>query len=302
MRFMLIFLLLFAIPAFAAEGPVTPPQGEVTAIITGDFKNLKHTGSGRIDKIIDHQTILLNDGKIVRLLGLHWPFSGPDVHAHDYASLAIDRLKKRLPTGTEVMLYQSRKKEDRINRMGHQQAHVVIKKTGEWINGDLVREGTAFALTDATHPEMADQLYAFEGQARADNKPIWAGNDGVLYAEHAEAQNNPFFAAIGTGNTFRVVEGTVARSATSQNHLYLNFGKDRNKDFTVRITPAIRKELSRRGIDPMALTGAKLRVRGWLRAWNGPFMELDTPERLEILSQPTTGQNLIGGPENAKNQ
>jgi hypothetical protein len=25
-------------------------------------------------------------------------------------------------------------------------------------------------------------------------------------------------------------------------------------------------------------------VRGWLREWNGPFLEMETPERLEVLS------------------
>lgn len=293
---MLIFLLLFAVPALAAEGSATPPQDKLTAVVTGDFKNLKHTGSGRIDKIIDHQTILLNDGKIVRLLGLHWPFAAPDTPAQDYMGLAMQRLKRLLPPGTEVMLYQSRTKEYRTNRMGHQLAHIVNKASGEWVNGDLVREGLAYALTDIANPEMADHLYGLEDQARTDKTPIWAGKDGILYAEHAEKQDNPFFAAIGSGNTFRVVEGTVERSATSQNHLYLNFGKDRNKDFTVRITPPIRKELARRGIDPMGLTGQKLRVRGWLRAWNGPFMELDTPERLELLNLPQNPTHPEGQP------
>lgn len=278
---------MFAVPAIAAEGLVTTPQTNLAAIVTGDFKSLKHTGSGRIDKVIDHQTLLLNDGKIVRLLGLHWPFSAPDTSTEDISSMAMDRLKNLLPPGTEIILYQTRnQKEGRLNRMGHVLAHVVNKKSGEWINGDLVKEGLAYALTDATNPEMAEQLYALEVIARNNKRPIWNGHNGILRAETAESPDNPFFAAISKGNSFGVVEGTVTTSASVQNHLYLNFGNDRNKDFTIRIAPPIRKELSKRGIDPMGMAGKKVRVRGWLRAWNGPFMDLETPERLEMLDSP----------------
>jgi hypothetical protein len=127
---------------------------------------------------------------------------------------------------------------------------------------------------------MAAQMYQLEDKARAAKLGLWkdGSTDGLL---------TPDTAATGNGQ-FRVVEGTVNRSATAQNNLYLNFGTDWKKDFTVQITPTIRKTLAKRGIDPMGLAGTKIRARGWLREWNGPFLELETPERLELLSK--TGQ------------
>lgn len=284
MRFILLILLLFAAPAIAQEAPA--PQTELQSIVTGDFTDLKHTGLGRIDKIVDNETILLQDGKIVRLLGLEWPFVSDGAEGSPTAEKALERLRSLLPEGTEVMLYQTRnKKAGRINRMGHTLAHIVNKKTGEWINGDLVHEGYAYALTDDSNPQMAQQLYMLEDQARSDKKPLWQGRFGLLRAENAEARGDTsFLSALSGGGSFRVVEGTVARSATARNELYLNFGSNRDKDFTVKISPAIRKALAHRGIDPMGFAGQKLRVRGWIRQWNGPFMELETPERLEILA------------------
>ena len=41
--------------------------------IRGDFSDMKQTATGRADKVIDEQTILMKDGKIVRLLGLDYP-------------------------------------------------------------------------------------------------------------------------------------------------------------------------------------------------------------------------------------
>lgn len=272
-------MILIFIPQLAlAEN--TPPAAR-PPVITGDFTALKHTASARVDKVIDAQTILMKDGKIIRLLGIGYPLSTGD--EPDMSAIAAkERLEKLLPETTEVMLYQKRQltdiKRGRINRMGHVLAHLVNKETQEWIDGTLVSDGLAFALTDAANPEMAAQLLALEQKARSGAKGLWAkeSTQGLLSAETA-AQGN---------GQFRVVEGTVNRAATSKNNLYLNFGNDQRKDFTVMVPVALRKSLARAGTDPMALAGKTVRVRGWLREWNGPFMELETPERLEIVTTP----------------
>lgn len=243
--------------------------------IRGDFTELKQAAAARVDKVIDGQTVLMTDGKIVRLLGIDYPFMAGDAEGGP-SILGKAALEAFLPKGKEVLLYQNKSREHgRINRMGHSLAHLVIKDRGEWVNGALVARGIAWSATDAANPAMAAQLYKLEDDARKAQKGLWSKNSpfGLLTPETA-AQGN---------GAFRVVEGTVNRAATSKNNLYLNFGSDWRKDFTVMITPDIRKSLSRKGIDAMALAGQKIRVRGWLREWNGPFMELETPERLEVL-------------------
>lgn len=243
--------------------------------IRGDFTELKQAGSARVDKVIDDQTVLMTDGKIVRLLGIDYPFMAGDAEGGP-AILGKAALELFLPKGKEVLLYQNKSRQNgRLNRMGHSLAHLVIKDRGEWVNGALIARGVAWAATDATNPAMAAQLYALEDAARKAQKGLWSKDSpfGLL---------TPATAAQGNG-TFRVIEGTVNRAATSKNNLYLNFGNDWRKDFTVMVTPAIRKGLAKKGIDAMSLAGRKIRVRGWLREWNGPFMELETPERLEVL-------------------
>lgn len=263
--------------ATAKPSPETTQAVQGAPLVTGDFtKQLKHTTSLRVVKVIDAQTILMNDGKIVRLSGIGYPFIA-GTNDSDVALTAKLLLEKLLAAGTDVLVYQTRKQtEGRVNRMGHLLAHLVTKKNGEWINGVLLKEGLAWAEPDALNPQMAAQMYALEQQAREAKKFIWSDKSpyGVL---------TPETAARGAG-TFRVIEGTVKRASTSKNSLFLNFGTDWRKDFTVMVSPAVRKALSREGVDPIGLTGRKIRVRGWLREWNGPFLELETPERLEILS------------------
>jgi len=268
MRLFLILLCLAALPAFAQESP-TP------AVVKGDFGDLKHTGSARIDKVIDGQTVMMQDGKIVRLLGLDYPYVNGDAE-NPYAVAGKDLLQTLINNKTEVMLYQTRNiKAGRMNRMGHVLAHLVVKGSDLWVNGALVASGDAFAVTDDANPEMATQLYTLENQARAKGLGLWNARSpsGLL---------TPDTASQGDGQ-FRVVEGTVDRAALNHNNLYLNFGHDWKKDFTVMLSPEIRRTLSHRGTDPMFLSGKHVRVRGWIREWNGPYMELETPERLEIL-------------------
>ncbi len=254
-----------------------------------------------MSKVIDGSTILLNDGKIIRLLGMDYPYvRGSSVSEQSLA--AKDRLEKLLPAGTDVNIWQSRNaKTGRTNRMGHILAHLETKKEDRWINGTLVREGLAFVQTDWNNPDMAQSLYKLEDGARQDALNIWAKGSAYGLLNPENAQN-------GDG-AFRVVEGTIKRAATSKNNLYLNFGEDRNKDFTVMVSSGLRKDLSKRGIDPMNLSGQKVRVRGWIRIWNGPFMELESAERLEILSthkptdlsaplptEPSTTPDITGQP------
>jgi len=289
MRMLLLILFLTLLPQLAvAENTQAAP--EAAPVVKGDFTAMKHVSSNRVDKVIDAQTVLMKDGKIVRLLSIDYPAaSGDDISEPAIAAKA--RLDKLLPETTEVMLFQKRNrmaddKSGRSNRMGHVLAHLVIKvkdnEEGEWINGALVAEGLAWASTDASNPEMAQQLYALEQKARDGGKGLWAKNSafGLL---------TPETAGEGDGQ-FRIVEGTVNRAASSKNNLYLNFGTDMKKDFTVMIPAGQRRQYARLGIDPMALSGQKIRVRGWIRSWNGPFMELETPERLEIVaaSRPST--------------
>lgn len=244
-----------------------------------NFGSLKRTGVGRVDQVLDGLTILLKDNKIIRLSSLDIPdFAYPEGGTFNMA--AKEALGMLLPSGSEVLIYQTRKaKVGRTNRMGQELAHLV-KKDGEiWINGELVRHGYARAMPSDANPDMTEELYAMEEQARAKNLALW-GPDGwpVL---------SPDNAAEGIGE-YRLVVGTVESAATVKNNLYLNFGKNWKEDFTVMVPPSVRRDLARRGIDPQSLTHHKIRARGFIRSYNGPYMELENDLRLEFADPAAT--------------
>jgi micrococcal nuclease len=84
--------------------------------------------------------------------------------------------------------------------------------------------------------------------------------------------------------------------------LYLNFAPDWRSDFTISIERKDAASFTSAGLDPAALAGKRLRVRGWLAWRNGPMIETTHPEQVELLpvdggegeAKPPPGQRAIG--------
>lgn len=277
-RLSLFILILCALssvhPVNAQDMETVPDEAPKT-----DFTSLKQTGSGRVDTIIDALTVMLKDGKIIRLSSLDIPgFVYPEPSEHSLASK--EALEKLLPEGTEILLYQTVKpKVGRENRMGQLLAHIETKTDHIWVQGYMIAHGFARTAPTARNFELSEAMYALEKTARDEQKGLWADDSYPVLPDTDAIQAN---------GTFAVIEGTVQRTASVRNDVYLNFGADWRKDFTIQIKPAVRKLLVREGIDPLALNGVPVRVRGWVREYNGPLIELNHPASLEILQSDGT--------------
>lgn len=281
-----IFLIIgFLVPVTASFAQETNEPAPIK-VPTADFSALKHTKSGRIDKVIDGLTVILKDKTIIRLASLDIP----DFHIWrdaPYSEAALKLLEETLPEGTEVMIYQTRMaKKGRTNRMNHELAHIQTKATKDintdatkrepiWIQGLLLAHGLGRVQVAPNASEMVTQMFDAEQTARSAKLGIWADDsDFPILTPETASQSMGEFA---------IVEGVVEKTASIRNNIYLNFGKDWKKDFTIMITPTLRKKLAHNGIDPSRYTQKPVRVRGWVREYNGPLIELETIEHLEIL-------------------
>ena len=111
-------------------------------------------------------------------------------------------------------------------------------------------------------------------EARQAKRGLWA-NPKYAVATPDTARNFE--------NDWAIVEGTVYGTALNNNMLYLNFGPDWHTDFTIAINSAVRRDMEVAHIDPLSLSNKRVRVRGWLRDYNGPYMELDNVVWLETI-------------------
>ena len=84
--------------------------------------------------------------------------------------------------------------------------------------------------------------------------------------------------------TFQLVEGKVLKAARIKGRVYLNFGDDWKTDFTVTIGVPARRMFREAGTDPLSLEGKRIRVRGWLKRYNGPMIAATHPEQIEVVA------------------
>ncbi|HEY8189946.1 MAG TPA: thermonuclease family protein [Micavibrio sp.] len=273
----LSFFIALIIPfaAFAADEPPILPSLDTAA----DARPLQQTQSERMAQVIDDHHILLKNGRVVELTGIEIPQS-TGFGASEQAAAAGAFIKSLFEkdADSDVMLYQTPGAgKGRTNRLGHDLAHVVRKNGHIWIQGALLANGLARARPTPDNPELAIRMMALEDQARMAGKGLWAKDSQYRLIQATDP--------IEITDQFAVVEGVVKNVSTINNVTYLNFGDDWRKDFTTGIPSAIRQAMSRNNLDVFRLQNQRVRVHGWLRAYNGPYIELEMPVLLEEVSK-----------------
>lgn len=251
-------LLILAGPALALEGLTRGGEGQVVAVIDGD-------------------TVTLDSGLEVRLVGIQAPKlplgrpNFPKWPLADEAKAALEQMSLR----RRVVLWHGGARRD---RHGRALAHLVTDR-GDWLQGRMLEAGLARVYTFEDNRARAREMLALEAAAREARRGVWAHPFYAVREAQELAQGN-WRAAL---DTFILVEGRVRRVAEVRGRAYLNFGDDWKTDFTVSVSPRD-LELFRRADAPLAaLEGARVRVRGWLVARNGPAIDATHPEQIERL-------------------
>lgn len=268
-----IVVLFFCVASIFSNAALAEGAMNSITLQETSLKTLKQGKNDTVTRIIDPLTIELKEHGLVRLTGLDVPDADP-YNQGPLAQSAFEILGDML-IDQNVRIYQTKKKnEGQKNRMGHHLFHIFMVDSDSWIQGTLVRLGLARVRTDKSSAYLADELYTLEAQAREEKLGLWAFEDyQVLTPDTAEEHLD----------SFQIVEGTVISAARKKSTLYLNFGKDWRKDFTVSIKTADLKTFSKSGVSPQNFNGKKIRVRGWLRDYNGPHMDIDHAERFEVI-------------------
>ncbi|MEQ8404542.1 MAG: thermonuclease family protein [Oceanicaulis sp.] len=152
------------------------------------------------------------------------------------------------------------------------------------VDGDL-----AEALVGAGHlivwPRPGETLdfsalHAAEARAREAGAGGWASGAFAVHGPDPNALAQHLDSAV-------IVEGLVADTGEARDgRAFVNFGLDWRTDFTATADRRSRAAFEAAGIDLMALEGARIRVRGWLYATNGPSISLTHPAQLELVDAP----------------
>jgi micrococcal nuclease len=239
-----------------------------------DFSELRQAGTAIGEQAIDPLRLHLKDGRVILLAGIEIP--DYDSYEPGPISLAARDLLKEMAEGERIRLFVTKDASSgRLSRMGDMLAHIEVQKEKKWVQGALLAAGLARVRPARRNTEMAGPMLALEDQARRVKKGLWADPRFAVLTPETAAKGE---------NNWGIVEGTVYSASTNRNIVYLQFGSDWHNDFTVALSSDIRRAFEKVGTDPLSLGGKKIRVRGWLREYNGPYLELENTAWLQILS------------------
>lgn len=123
---------------------------------------------------------------------------------------------------------------------------------------------------------------AAENQAVAARRGLWAAPGALLAADDAEALRS-------AEGRFSVVQGRVSSVRTVGRLTYINFGGPGSGSLTVTILERDMAAFRAGGLEPAAIRGQILRVRGIVTIRRGPFVAAAIPEALTIAEMPVRG-------------
>lgn len=241
-----------------------------------------------VTRIVDGETVALDDGSELRLLGALVP-RAVDVGAPAGqwpAELAAAAELSALLLGRSIELALG---GERVDRYGRLRAHAFVRDAEgvRWVQGHLLRQGLARAFAQAGDPigdrDCLEALLAAEREAREARRGLWADAAYAIRQASRPAELARY------RNTFQVVEGRVVRVAQVRGALHLNFSRDRRTGFSASLRGDDLQLLGIYRDDPSQLAGRRVRMRGWIELRPAPAIDLSAAGLVEVLDEPGAG-------------
>ena len=231
-------------------------------------------GAARIVEVVDGDTVVLDTGEQVRMVGIQapkLPLGRPYFPTWPLACEAKGALEALALNRVVTLSFGGR----RLDRHGRLLAHL-HRADGLWLQGEMLRLGLARVYSFRDNRALVPEMLALEATARDARRGIWA--DRFYAVRRAEPGAAPY-------DGFELVVGRVLDVAERRQRSYLNFGADWKTDFTVSIETRHRRLFEAEGWDLATLKGRLVRVRGWVKRFNGPLIEVTHPEQIELLAE-----------------
>ncbi len=244
----------------------------------------------------DAHTLLLDDGSELRLTGILPPFlpagTAPKL-AHTTPSSGpapwppLEQAHQALVKLAQAQTVQLGAAGGKPNRYGQilAQAYIIPQNSKDqpphapiWLQGYLIANGLARAYPSSTLDPCLEKLIQLEGRARTAQTGLWS-----TAAFQIRDAGNPE-ALKGDIGSFQIVEGHVLRTGGNRSKVYLNFGKDWRRDFTIGVSRKQARIFAKNGLNLARLRGHTVRVRGWLDWRGGPYIQAISAAQIEVLA------------------
>jgi endonuclease YncB( thermonuclease family) len=239
-------------PAAGSCGPVEGATVAVAAAVDGD-------------------TLHLADGRMIHVAGIEAvKAASDDVPSAPLAQAALAEIA-RLTGGGVVLAAPAPAAPDRYGRL-----HADVRLAdGRSAAEALVAVGLARVRLFPHERTCLAALFAAEARARAARRGQWALPDFAV----RRADDPSLLARSGL---YELVEGQIAAVGHGKLMVFLDFGRDYRRDFTIGVPTAMVDQLP---LPVDAFTGRRVRVRGVIEESGGPAIRLGDPDEIELLDE-----------------
>lgn len=185
----------------------------------------------RVARVIDGDTVLLEDGRKVRYAGINAPEDG------DPGFREATQANNSLVGGKEVMLESNPRSKEKHERL---LAYVYVGRT--LVQAELVKQGWAIVTRAQSLPRYREVLQKYQEEAKAAGRGIWAKGEHrgklVVVEVHPResARNNPndeYVVFKNVGATPLVLTGWSISDEANQSYLIPQFTLGPGKTFTL---------------------------------------------------------------------
>lgn len=233
-----------------------------------------------VARVIDVETLLLDDGSRVRLAGILAP-RARDAGVSDGRwppEQAALKALEDLAVAKPVRLHFDRTRGD---RHGHTLAHMhpVADETAPSIQHALVAAGHARVDAIEGQRSCIAPLLAAEAEAQAATRGLWSEPAYRVRAATPVRDVTPF------RGTFQIVTGRIVRVETNRDATRLILGDERRRDLALAIRTSDRDSAGALGGDLKRLEGREVEARGWLiqRASGGPEIDISLAGHVRLI-------------------
>ncbi|MCC7348911.1 MAG: thermonuclease family protein, partial [Variibacter sp.] len=177
------------------------------------------TTSGIVKAVADERTLVLENGRLLRLAGLDIPPGETPALARKFLTDEILGRSVTVRAGSPP------------DRHGRLPSFIFLSPGGleRFVQHAMVNQGLARFAPPAGGRPCADELLAREREARAAGRGLWA------QAAHAVQRADDPGAVQALRGRFALVEGRVLSVRESGGTVYVNFGRRWSEDFTVTV-------------------------------------------------------------------
>ena len=229
---------------------------------------------GTVAEVVDGDTLILADGRVVRMAGVEAPkphLAMDGANIDEFARAAHDALEGFV-AGARIEIRLGEFSRDRHDRTLAQ----VYLGDGTWLQEAMVEAGFVRVRPFAGDFSCLGDLVKHERGARDMARGLWRSAEYSVVSAYDPS-------LIERKGLYVLVEGWVVSVGHGNRVDFLNFGRNWRHDFTVIVGSSLAGRFADSGLPIDGLAEQRVRVRGVIEESGGSAIRLNDPGEIEVL-------------------